>query len=116
MKDLKVALRALGLEPGKDEIKNLLSEIHTEDQRDKEKEKETQGTIDFNEFLEIMQIKMSEKDSQAEIENAFKLFEDIDQGMVITLSSLKKVAEELGESMSDEELKEMILEANKSKE
>ena len=58
-KDLKVALRALGFEPPKDEIKRLLSDLNNNNPgREKEKEKEAQGTIDFNEFLEIMTTKM----------------------------------------------------------
>ena len=58
-KDLKVALRALGFEPPKDEIKRLLSDLNNNNPgREKEKEKDTQGTIDFNEFLEIMTTKM----------------------------------------------------------
>ncbi len=58
-KDLKVALRALGFEPPKDEIKRLLSDLNNNNpNREKEKEKDTQGTIDFNEFLEIMTTKM----------------------------------------------------------
>lgn len=52
MKELKIALRALGFEPKKDEIKKLISEIATE------KEKENTNTIDFKEFQEIMKIKM----------------------------------------------------------
>lgn len=53
MKELKVALRALGFEPKKDEIKKLVSNLNTE-----EKDKENDNTIDFNEFLQIMTTKM----------------------------------------------------------
>ena len=56
--------------------------------------------------------KMSQKDSAQELENAFKLF-DIDGDMEINFSDLKKVAIELGEDMTDEELREMIAGANK---
>ena len=50
---MKVALRALGFEPKKDEIKKLVSNLNTE-----EKDKENDNTIDFNEFLQIMTTKM----------------------------------------------------------
>ena len=63
MKDLKVALRALGFEPAKEEIKRLISDLNNNNTgRDREKDKEGQVTIDFNDFLEIMTTKMSEKD------------------------------------------------------
>lgn len=55
---------------------------------------------------------MSEKDSAQELENAFELF-DLDKDGVITFLELKKVAIELGEEMTDEELKEMIAGANR---
>lgn len=48
-KELKVALRALGFEPSKDEIKSLIGDF----------DKDQSGRIDFQEFLEIMITKMS---------------------------------------------------------
>jgi len=95
-------LRALGFEPTKEEIKNLIGDF----------DKDGSGRIDFHEFLSIMITKMSQKDSAQELENAFKLF-DIDGDMEISFDDLKKVAVELGEDMTDEELKEMIAGANK---
>ena len=55
---------------------------------------------------------MSEKDSAQELENAFELF-DVDNDGHISFNDLKLVAQELGEDMTDEELKEMIAGANK---
>ena len=55
---------------------------------------------------------MSEKDSAQELENAFELF-DVDNDGHISFDDLKMVATELGEDMTDEELKEMIAGANK---
>lgn len=46
IKELNVALRALGFEPKKDEIKKLVSDLNSE-----QKEKENQNTIDYTEFL-----------------------------------------------------------------
>ena len=56
--------------------------------------------------------KMSEKDSAQELEKAFELF-DADKDGFISFEDLKAVAMELGEDMTDEELKEMIAGANK---
>jgi Ca2+-binding EF-hand superfamily protein len=47
-KELKVAMRALGFEPKKEEIKKMIADI----------DKDGSGTIDFNEFLEMMTAKM----------------------------------------------------------
>ena len=59
-----------------------------------------------------MTTKMSEKDSSEELEKAFILFSQ--NKMNIDFVDLKRIAKELGENMSDDELKEMIFEANKT--
>jgi len=101
-KELKVAMRALGFEPKKEEIKKMISDI----------DKDGSGTIDFSEFLEMMTAKMSERDSREEILKAFRLFDDDETGK-ISFRNLKRVAKELGENMTDEELQEMIDEADR---
>lgn len=101
-KELKVAMRALGFEPSKEEIRKLISEI----------DKDGTGTVDFEEFLGMMTVKMGERDSREEIVKAFRLFDDDETGK-ISFRNLKRVAMELGESISDEELQEMIDEADR---
>ena len=97
-----MAMRALGFEPKKEEIKKMISDI----------DKDGNGTIDYSEFLEMMTTKMSEKDSKEEILKAFRLFDDDEKGK-ISFRNLKRVAKELGENMTDEELHEMIEEADR---
>lgn len=61
------------------------------------------GTVDFSDFLTMMTVKMSEKDSKEEILKAFRLFDDDETGK-ISFKNLKRVAKELGENLTDEEL------------
>ena len=58
-----------------------------------------------------MTTKMSERDGDKELEKAFILFSQ--EKDHITLEDLQYIAQELGENMTDDELKEMIFEANK---
>ncbi len=58
IKDLKVILRALGFEPQEDEIKQLLSKINRSDEDDGNKKGFSSNTIDFDEFLRIMNNKL----------------------------------------------------------
>ena len=69
------------------------------------------GTIDFEEFVEMMTGKMGDRDSPDEIRRVFKLFDDDETGR-ISFRNLKRVARELGENMTDEELQEMINKAD----
>lgn len=102
VKELKVAMRALGFEPKKEELKRMVSEV----------DKEGTGRISFSDFLAVMTQKMAEKDTKEEILRAFRLFDDDETGK-ISFRNLKRVATELGENLNDEELQDMINEADR---
>ena len=70
-------------------------------------DKNKSGSIDFEEFLDMMTARMSDKDTREDVSKVFRLFDDDSSG-TITLRNLRRVARELGETMTDEELQEMV--------
>lgn len=114
LQDLRVALRALGFEPAKQEIKRLISKLTNNAQsRDQDKDKEGMVTIDENDFIDIMTTKMSERDSDEQLQKAFILFSQ--EKDHITFEDLEQIAGELGENMTSAELQTMIDEAESHK-
>jgi centrin-1 len=95
-------MRALGFEPKREEIKKMIADV----------DQNGSGVIDFNEFQEMMTQKMAERDPREEMLKAFRLFDDDDTGK-ISFRNLKRVAKELGENMTDDEISEMIEEADR---
>ena len=100
--ELKVAMRALGFDVKKQEVLGLMREY----------DRDGAGQIEYPDFLEIMTQKIAERDPVEEILKAFKLFDEDSTGR-ISLRNLRRVARELGEDLSDDELQAMIDEFDK---
>lgn len=65
-------------------------------------DKEGTGKLSYADFLQLMTVKIAEKDSKEEILKAFLLFDDDDTGKIL-FKNLKRVARELGENLTDED-------------
>jgi len=102
--ELRVALRALGFEPSKDELRRMITDV----------DKKGGGYLDFPQFMEAIVKKISEPDHDEEIEKSFRLFDQSQDGY-LDINDLKYVADLIGETMSQEELNEMIKEADQDK-
>lgn len=100
--ELKVAMRALGFDVKKQEVLAIMRDY----------DRDGAGQIEYPDFLEIMTTKISERDPVEEIVKAFKLFDEDSTGR-ISLRNLRRVARELGENLSDDELQAMIDEFDK---
>jgi len=101
--ELKVAMRALGFDVRKAEVIKIM----------KEYDRNETGQIQYADFVQIMTEKIAERDPEEEIRKAFQLFDD-DKSGKITVKNLRRVAKELGENLSEEELQAMIDEFDKN--
>ncbi len=66
------------------------------------------GTIDFPEFLTMMARKMRNTDTEEEIREAFRVF-DKDGNGYISSAELRHVMTNLGEKLTDEEVRSHVL-------
>ncbi|XP_024056310.2 calmodulin-like protein 12 [Terrapene carolina triunguis] len=92
---------SLGQNPTEAELQDMIGEL----------DPDGSGTIDFPEFLSMMERKMRDTDSEEEIREAFRVFDEDGNGY-ITVAELRHVMTNLGEKLTDEEVDEMIKEAD----
>ena len=69
------------------------------------------GTIDFDEWIGLMTKKTNDKESRASLKKVFDLFDDERTGY-ISIKNLRRVAQEVGENISEEELQDLITRAD----
>lgn len=101
--ELKQALTNLGIDAKNQTLQNMMNDL----------DKDKSGKIDFDEFIDMMTAKMSDRDTEEDLRKVFRLFlGDDEKSDKIALKHLKRVARELNENMSDEELNEMITRAD----
>ena len=112
-------MRSLGQNPSESELQDMINEVDSDNN----------GTIDFPgmfcpgcrshgvtdhscaEFLTMMARKMKDTDSEEEIREAFKVF-DRDNNGFISAAELRHVMTSIGEKLTDDEVDEMIREAD----
>ncbi|KAB0387791.1 hypothetical protein FD755_002747 [Muntiacus reevesi] len=96
-KELGTVMRSLGQNPTEAELRDMINEVDADGN----------GTIDFLEFLTMMARKMKDTDSEEEIIEAFRVFEKDGSA-----AELRHVMTNLGGKLTDEEVDEMIREAD----
>lgn len=100
-KELKQVFEALGQNPSDEDIHSMISEV----------DQDGSGEIDFDEFLTLMAAKQSNMTMEDELRGAFNVF-DQDGSGYISSQELKQVLDNLGEKLTEEEVDEMMKEAD----
>ena len=101
--EIKSAMQALGFDQKNQEVQKILDKIDGKN-----------GPLNYDQFLDIMLDKEDEKDPQTELLKAFKVLCE-EGNEKITFKSLSKICGDLGEKINDEEIQEMITEADKTR-
>ena len=101
--ELGTVMRSLGQSPTEEELQEMVNEVDADGS----------GAIDFQEFLTLLARQMREASGadEEELREAFRVF-DQDQNGFISRDELRHVLQNLGERLSDEELAEMLREAD----
>ena len=100
-KELGIVMQSLGQKPTKAELQEMIDEVDADDD----------GAIDFTEFLSMMACKMKSTDDEEKIKETFRVFDEDGNGN-ISAAELQHLMVSLGEKLSDEQINEMIIEAD----
>lgn len=90
-------MTSLGFESKSNTIFQMIADLDTDGN----------GSIDFDEWLTLMTKRVTDRDSRANINKIFALFDDERTGH-ISIKNLRRVVQQLGENISEEELQELI--------
>ncbi|KAJ3124765.1 hypothetical protein HK100_011121 [Physocladia obscura] len=77
-------------------------------------DRNSNGTIELNEFLEFVARRLKNIDAESEFTRAFRLYDENGDGFIVS-SELKHVMTRMGNTMSDEEIDQWIKDADVNK-
>ena len=100
-KELISSMKSLHFDTKNPTIFSLIADLDTI-------EAKKNGGITFDEYVISINTKLHDKESKEGIRRIFDLFIDNPNNDTITMSALKKVALELGENMTDDDLKDVL--------
>ena len=99
-KELKAAMHSLGFEKKSPTVYEMICDLEAEG-----------GEVDFELFLDAISNKLGNRETKDGIERIFDLFDD-DRTGSINFNNIKRVAKDLGETMTNDELREMLQRAS----
>ena len=96
---LGTVIRCLGQNPTEAQLRDMKNEVDAE----------SKGTIEFHEFLTMMQRQKDYVDSEDEVMEAFRVFDKNGAGFV-SAAELRGILTSLGEKLTEEEVDELFKE------
>ena len=95
--ELSRAIEKMGQKLTEEDLKEMIKEVDSD----------YNGTIEFSEFVQLMESKMKDNDSEEEIFEAFKIFDKKGNGHV-SKNDIKNVMNSLHEPLAQEEIDEIM--------
>ena len=105
--ELKQAMQSLGFNERNPTIFSMICDLDTPLNA-------KNGGIDFDTFVDAINNKLGDKDSEEGVRRIFQLFTSDPNADSIDASDLHRIARELGETMTKEELNDMLKRASSS--
>lgn len=96
-KELGEVMRSIGQAPSDEDLRMMIREVDADGNE----------SIDFAEFVTLMVRKMKARDRDAELRAIFELFDEDGSGTISALE-IAQIMRNLGEKVTDEEVKTMI--------
>ncbi|KAL4237814.1 Calmodulin [Mactra antiquata] len=100
-KELVIAMRSLGQNVTDEEVHRMMEQV----------DEDGSGELEFDEFVELMQRNKKDVNSHKAIEEAFKVFDKEGKGS-IPREYFRHIMTTMGERLTDEEVDEMLDEAD----
>ncbi len=100
-KELKAAMTSLGFESKNGSIFQMITELDSDGN----------GNLDFPEWLALMTTRVGDKSTKAHFAKIFAMYDDERTGF-LSAKNLRRVAQDLGENISEQEIQELIARAD----
>ena len=100
-REFKASIRAMGLEVHKKDVERMFADL----------EKDVKQLVTFEEYVSVVKPMIPDRSEKEEIMKLFKLY-DVDNTGKIALKNLKKITQDIGENITEEELETMLNEAD----
>ena len=97
LNNMLIAMKELKFDESEPVVYDIIAEL----------ESEVKKGISYDEFVELLTAKLQDRDSQRATERVYELFVEDPKG-TLNFNTLKKVANEIGDETSDEDLQRLI--------
>ena len=98
--EMVVSMQTLKLNEKNPVIYELFEEFDTPEN--------SRNRLDYDDFIDLLNEKLMDKDSEKVLQRYYELFLGDSQGETLTFENIKKVVEDVGDDMTDSQIRELL--------